>query len=193
MATIEEITKRIEEDPANAAFEAEGQKPLFQAPPTARINVVGQAPGAKAEEAGIVWGDESGDRLRAWLGVDRATFYDSGMFALLPMDFYFPGRSSHGDLAPRKDFADKWFPQILDTMPDIQLTVLAGSSAIHHFLDLKSKDTITDVVEHYEEYLPQYFPIIHPSGRNNIWIAEHPWFDAKVIPALQARVREILA
>ncbi|MEE1296373.1 MAG: uracil-DNA glycosylase family protein [Bifidobacterium sp.] len=192
MATIEEITKQIEADPANAQFEAEGQKPLFQAPATARINIIGQTPGDKAEEHHRVWDDRSGERLREWLDVDEDTFYNSGMFALLPLDFYFTGHDFHGAIDPRPDFAPKWFPEIIKTMPDIQLTILAGGDAIDYFLHPNYKEDETEVVKNYQEYLPKYFPIIHPSGHNNIWLVEHPWFEQDVIPALRKHVHAIL-
>ena len=124
------IAEEIRNDPENASFTKRGIDPLFFAGPDCRIMIVGQAPGRVAEESGIVWNDRSGDRLREWMGIDRDTFYNSGKLAIVPMDFYFPGTGKSGDLPPRKDFADKWHPRLLELMPDLKLTILVGSYAI---------------------------------------------------------------
>ncbi|RSI01698.1 Uracil DNA glycosylase superfamily protein [Streptococcus oralis] len=100
MSQIERIKQAIMADPQNISYTERGIEPLFAAPKTARINIVGQAPGFKTQEAGIYWKDKSGDRLREWLGVDEDTFYNSGLFAVIPMDFYFPGHGKSGDLPP---------------------------------------------------------------------------------------------
>ena len=192
METIERITQEIMADPANRSYTERGIPPLFSAPTTARINIVGQAPGVRAQETRLFWNDPSGDRLRAWMGVDRDTFYHSGMFAILPMDFYFPGKGKSGDLAPRRGFAEKWHPRILADLPHIQLTILVGQYATHHYLHLKSSVKLTSIVEDYRSYLPEFFPIVHPSPRNGIWLGAHPLFERDVVPALQQRVHEIL-
>ena len=124
MSQIERIKQAIMSDPQNASYTERGIEPLFAAPKTARINIIGQAPGLKTQEAGLYWKDKSGDRLRDWLGVDEDTLYNSGYFAVLPMDFYFPGHGKSGDLPPRTGFAEKWHPQLLQELPDIQLTSL---------------------------------------------------------------------
>lgn len=192
MSDFEQIRQAIEQDPANANFTRQGIKPLYSACPTARINIIGQAPGRRAEEKGIFWDDPSGDRLRAWLGVTRDEFYHSGIFAILPMDFYFPGKGKSGDLPPRRDFAAKWHPQLLELMPDIQLTILIGAYANRHYLGLKSTTRLTEVVRNYQQYLPEYFPLVHPSPRNQIWMKKNPWFARNVLPDLQSRVHEIM-
>ena len=120
MSRIETIKQAIMADLQNKAYTDKGIEPLFAAPKSARINIIGQAPGMKTEEAGIYWKDKSGDRLREWLGVDEDTFYNSGLFAVIPMDFYFPGHGKSGDLPPRKGFAEKWHPQLLKECPDIE-------------------------------------------------------------------------
>ena len=129
MPTLTQITQSIMQDPDNQSFTAKGIEPLFAAPTTARINIVGQAPGIKAQESRLYWNDKSGDRLREWLGVDRDTFYHSGMFAVIPMDFYYPGKGKSGDLPPRKGFAEKWHLAILANLPNIELTILIGQYA----------------------------------------------------------------
>lgn len=186
------IAEEIRKDPENASFTKRGIDPLFYAGPECRIMIVGQAPGRVAEETGIVWNDRSGDRLRDWMGIDRDTFYNSGKLAIVPMDFYFPGTGKSGDLPPRKDFADKWHPRLLDLMPDLKLTILVGSYATKRYLKLKSSASLTQVVKDYRDYLPEFFPLVHPSPRNQIWMKKNPWFGQTVIPDLQELVAEIM-
>ena len=192
MRTIEDITKAIIADPQNKAFTEQGINPLFAAPKNARINIVGQAPGLKTQQAGLYWKDKSGDRLRDWLGVDEETFYHSGYFAVLPMDFYFPGHGKSGDLPPRKGFADKWHQPILELLPDIELTILIGQYAQKYYLHQKGTVKLTETVQHYQDYLPDFFPLVHPSPRNQIWMAKNPWFEAEVVPELQALVQKVI-
>ena len=192
MQTIEDITKAIIADPQNKAFTEQGINPLFAAPKNARINIVGQAPGLKTQQAGLYWKDKSGDRLREWLGVDEETFYQSGYFAVLPMDFYFPGHGKSGDLPPRKGFADKWHQPILELLPDIELIILIGQYAQKYYLHQKGTVKLTETVQHYQDYLPDFFPLVHPSPRNQIWMAKNPWFEAEVVPELQALVQKII-
>ena len=186
------IAEEIRKDPENASFTKRGIDPLFFAGPECRIMIVGQAPGRVAEESGIVWNDRSGDRLREWMGIDRDTFYNSGKLAIVPMDFYFPGTGKSGDLPPRKDFADKWHPRLLELMPDLKLTILVGSYATKRYLQLKSSTSLTQVVKDYRDYLPEFFPLVHPSPRNQIWMKKNPWFNETVIPDLQELVAQIM-
>lgn len=193
MDTIEQLIADIMVDEQNATYTQQGIKPLFTVPKTARINIVGQAPGIRAQESGLYWNDPSGDNLRKWLGVDREIFYDSGLFAVVPMDYYFPGTGKSGDLPPRKGFAEKWHKRTLAFAPNIELHILVGSYAQRYYLQQKSSVTLTETVKHYQTYLPQFFPLVHPSPRNNLWQARNPWFAKEVIPDLQKRVKEILA
>lgn len=190
--TLESIKKAIMADPENASFTQKGIEPLYAAPKTARISIVGQAPGTRAQESRLYWNDPSGDNLRDWLGIDRATFYQSDKIAVLPMDFYFPGRGKSGDLPPRKGFADKWHPLILQELTEIELTVLIGTYAQHYYLKQKQSVTLTDNVKHYQDFLPDFFPLVHPSPRNNLWQAKNPWFKEAVVPELKKRVHAIL-
>ncbi|NQK57910.1 uracil-DNA glycosylase family protein [Streptococcus suis] len=181
---LADIRQAIIEDVANRDFTNKGIAPLFQAPSTAKILIIGQAPGLKTQEKGRLFDAASGDNLRQWLGVDRQTFYESGHFAILPMDFYYPGKGRSGDLPPRKDFAPKWHPLILDQLPELELTILVGNYAQTYYLE-KSQRNLTERVKHADDYLPTYFPLPHPSPRNNIWQAKNPWFQAEIIPNLQ--------
>ena len=189
---FQKIFQEIQADPDNESSTKQGIKPLYYASSSARINIIGQAPGRIAQEKMKFWDDPSGDRLRTWLGVSRDVFYNSGMIAILPMDFYYPGKGKSGDLPPRKGFAQNWHPQLLKLMPDIQLTILVGAYATRSYLHLGYKDRLTDIVRNYQQYLPDYFPIVHPSPRNKIWEAKNPWFEEQVIPDLQRRIQIIL-
>ncbi|HFI0424381.1 TPA: uracil-DNA glycosylase family protein [Streptococcus suis] len=188
---LAEIEQAIMKDAANQAFTKKGIKPLFQVPSTAKILIIGQAPGLKTQEKGRLFDDASGENLRKWLGVDREIFYESGYFAILPMDFYYPGKGKSGDLPPRKEFASKWHQLILDQLPELELTLLIGQYAQDYYLE-KSQRNLTERVEHADDYLPTYFPLPHPSPRNNIWQAKNPWFQAEIIPKLQKIIVEIL-
>ena len=191
MQTLEQITQAIMADPENRSFTDSGIAPLFAAPVTARINIVGQAPGLKAQNTRLYWNDQSGDRLRHWLGVDRDLFYHSGLFAVIPMDFYNPGKGKSGDLPPRKGFAAKWHPQILAQLPQLELTILIGQYAQRYYLP-ENRLNVTDTVKNYREFLPHFLPLVHPSPRNQLWQAKNPWFAQEVIPTLQALVKQII-
>ena len=191
MQTLEQITQAIMADPENRSFTDSGIAPLFAAPVTARINIVGQAPGLKAQNSRLYWNDQSGDRLRRWLGVDRDLFYHSGLFAVIPMDFYYPGKGKSGDLPPRKGFAAKWHPQILAQLPKLELTILIGQYAQRYYLP-ENRLNVTDTVKNYREFLPHFLPLVHPSPRNQLWQAKNPWFAQEVIPTLQALVKQII-
>lgn len=192
MTTFAAIFSTIKADPDNQKYTAKGIDPLYMVNINARIVIIGQAPGRVAAREKIVWCDQSGQRLRAWLGIDEKTFYESGKIAVLPMDFYYPGKGKHGDLPPRKDFALKWHQQLLALMPKVELIILVGSYAQRYYLNLPSKQTLTMTVRNYQDYLPQYWPIVHPSPLNLRWLHKNKWFEAEVIPDLQQTVRQIL-
>ena len=191
LKNLDEITSSIMADPQNKDFTERGIFPLFSTPKTARINIVGQAPELKAEQSRLYWDDKSGDRLRDWLGVDYDYFYNSGMFAVLPMDFYYPGKGKSGDLPPRQCFAEKWHPMILAHLPNIQLTILIGQYTQKYYLP-ENKDNVTDTVKNYRQFLSHFMPLVHPSPRNQLWITKNPWFEEQVIPKLQILVKQII-
>ena len=186
--TLETVKSAIITDPDNAWATAQGWQPLYTAHVDAKVVVVGQAPGRRAQLSGIPWDDPSGVTLRGWLGVSAQEFYDARNIALLPMDFYYPGKGAHGDLPPRPDFAAKWHDQLLAQMPHVQLTLLIGQYAQRHYLRTRVKRTLTETVRSYQEYLPQQFPLVHPSPLNFRWQARNPWFAAVVLPELSQRV-----
>ncbi|MEE4283111.1 MAG: uracil-DNA glycosylase family protein [Pseudomonadales bacterium] len=167
-------------------------RPVFSVSTSARLLIIGQAPGAKVHESGVPWADLSGHRLRQWLNINESVFYDKTRVALMPMGFCYPGKGSSGDLPPRPECASQWHKRLLFEMPDVQLTLLIGLYAQRHYLS-SCLDTLTDTVAGWREYLPQYFPLPHPSPRNNIWLKKNPWFEKEVLPNLQELTRIALA
>jgi uracil-DNA glycosylase len=186
--TLRSVRSAIVRDPANAWATDQGWKPLYSAHPDAKIVIVGQAPGRRAQLAGIPWDDPSGVTLRRWLGLSATAFYDPRKVALLPMDFYYPGKAEHGDLPPRPGFAARWHPPLLEHMPQVELTILIGQYAQRHYLLGRVKKTLTETVHAYDEYLPRWFPLVHPSPLNFRWQARNPWFEETVLPQLRQRV-----
>ncbi len=169
-----------------------GWQPVYAASARARIAVIGQAPGRRAQVSGVPWDDASGKNLIDWLGVSEKQFRNPNLFALLPMDFYYPGTGRSGDLPPRKGFAERWHPSLLALMPDIQLTLLIGRYAQIHYLPSVRRDTLTATVRDYRQFAPQQFPLVHPSPLNFRWHMKNPWFHTDVLPQLRTHVRAAL-
>lgn len=154
--------------------------------------IVGQAPGTRVHETGIPWNDPSGDRLRAWLEVDRATFYDERRFAIVPAGLCYPGRGRGGDLPPRPECAPTWHPRLLSLMPRIELILLIGQYAQAYYLRDARKSTLTETVHSWREYLPRFLPMPHPSPRNTLWLRRNPWFERDIVPEARARVQQLI-
>ncbi|WP_195928078.1 uracil-DNA glycosylase family protein [Lactococcus lactis] len=192
MDKFKEIFEAIKADPQNKKYTNEGIEPLYSVHKEAKICIIGQAPGIRAQESRLFWNDPSGDRLRDWFGIDRTTFYESNKISILPLDFYFPGKGKSGDLPPRAGFAQKWHKALLEEMPEIELFILVGSYAIKYYLNLKSSAKTTEVIRNFEAYLPKYFPLVHPSPRNNIWLAKNLWFEPELLPELKKRVAQLI-
>ena len=188
--SMKDIIRKIENDPHNRQFTQLGIKPLFTMSPEAKILIIGQAPGLKAQESKQLFHDPSGDILREWLGINRELFYDSNLIAILPMDFYYPGKTKSGDKPPRSFFAKQWHPYLIEQMPNIEITLLVGRYAQAHYIS--DFTNLTNTVKHYQDYLPQYFPLVHPSPRNFRWHAKNPWFKQEVIPHLQKLIYTIV-
>ena len=167
-----------------------GPRPVVQAAKSARILIVGQAPGSRVHASGIPWDDASGDRLREWTGLSPDIFYDAERVAIIPMGFCYPGRGKGGDNPPRPECAALWFDPLLQRLPDIRLTLLIGQYAQRHFLGRKRRPSLTETVRHWADYAPEYIPLPHPSPRNQPWFKRHPWFAEEVLPALRERVGE---
>lgn len=168
-----------------------GPRPVLQAGEGARILVAGQAPGRAVHESGIPFDDPSGDRLRSWMGVDRAIFYDPSVVAILPMGFCYPGTGSSGDLPPRPECAPAWRRALLDRLPAVELTLVLGRYALDWHLGA-GRRRVTDVVKAWRDRWPALLPLPHPSPRNNRWLKKNPWFEAEVVPALRGRIAELL-
>lgn len=186
----------IAANPMNVDYTSRGWEPVYSASAQSRIILVGQAPGRIAQETRIPWNDVSGRLLRTWLSVSDDEFYNPELFALMPMDFYYPGKGKHGDLPPRKDFASLWHPRLRALMPHAQLTILVGAYAQKYYLDGVSaprlRSSLTETVAHAEDYLPGFVPLVHPSPLNIGWRKRNPWFEVENIPDLRERVRKIL-
>lgn len=167
-------------------------RPVAWLSDTAPILIAGQAPGARVHASGLPFDDPSGDRLRDWLGVDRAVFYDRSKFAILPMAFCFPGYRKGADLPPPPDCAKLWRPRALGVMPQVRLTLLVGGYAQKWHLGGPAQP-VTSRVAGWRDSIPQALPLPHPSWRNTGWLKKHPWFEAEVIPWLRSRVAELVA
>lgn len=168
-----------------------GPRPVLQAGETARILVVGQAPGLRAHSSGIPWNDPSGERLRAWMGIDKDLFYDESRIAIIPMGFCYPGRGNGGDMPPRRECSALWLDKLLARLPRIEFTLLIGQYAQRHFLGGRRKQTLAATVEAWQEYAPLHIPLPHPSPRNQPWFKRHPWFERRLIPVLRTRIGEL--
>lgn len=186
-----DIIKKLVDDPRNQAYTNRGIRPIFQAHKSAKILLIGQAPGRIVEETGIPFNDKSGDKLRSWMDIDKETFYSKDI-AIVPMDFYYPGKAKQGDKAPRKFIADDYHKPIISFMEDIELTILIGAYAQRYYLGKDFKKNLTETVKIYKQYLPKYFPIVHPSPLTIGWIKKNPWFSNEVLPDLKKRIADIL-
>lgn len=192
MDAFDRIREDIINDPDNSSYTSRGIEPLYKVSKEARILIVGQAPGRIAEESRLYWNDLSGDRLREWMGISREIFYESDLIGQIPMDFYYPGKGKSGDLPPRKSFAKKWHPELLKEMPKVKTILLIGTYAQDYYLGDKRKKNLTETVRNYRDYLPGYFPLVHPSPLNLRWLKKNPWFSEEVVPKLQDLMREAL-
>lgn len=170
-----------------------GPRPVVQAGATARILVVGQAPGAKAHASGVPWDDKSGERLRAWMGIDAESFHDKTRIAILPMGYCYPGRAASGDLPPRRECAELWLDRLLAKLPHIELTLLVGRYAQSHFLRGKGYVSVTASTRDWRAHAPGVIPLPHPSPRNVGWFMANPWFDDELLPVLRRSVRKLVA
>ena len=189
--SLNDIISQIENDSRNYEYTKRNIPPILQVNSKAKVLIIGQAPGKKVEESLIPFNDKSGDTLISWMGIDRDTFY-SDKIAILPMDFYYPGKGKTGDLPPRKFIANEYHESILNALKNIELTILIGKYSMDYYLKGQMKKNLTETVRCFDEYLPRYFPIVHPSPLNFRWQAKNPWFIENVVPVLQKTVKNIL-
>jgi uracil-DNA glycosylase len=164
-------------------------RPVVRAGRGARLLIVGQAPGRRVHESGLPWNDPSGDVLREWLAVDRETFYDASRIAIVPMGLCYPGTVDGSDLPPRPECAPRWQARFRASLPFTKMILLVGSYAQAYHLKDRKKKTLGETVRAYQEYLPEFFVLPHPSWRNKAWIKRNPWFTKNVIPELRRRVK----
>ncbi|MEH6588794.1 MAG: uracil-DNA glycosylase family protein [Halioglobus sp.] len=168
-----------------------GPRPVVRAHAQARLLIIGQAPGTRVHASGVPWDDPSGDRLRDWLSVDKDRFYDESQIAIMPMGFCYPGKGKSGDLPPTKPCAPLWHQRLLEQMPAVELTLLVGRYAQDYYLNDKRLN-LTQRVQDWQRYAPEFLPLPHPSPRNQFWLRRNAWFEQEVVPALRARVAKIL-
>ena len=173
--SLKDIIKQIELDKRNSEYTNKNIPPILQVDKEARILIVGQAPGKKVEESLIPFNDKSGETLISWMGIDKDTFY-----------------SKEGDLPPRKFIAQEYHGPILKELNNIELTILIGKYSMDYYLKGRTKKNLTETVKCFDEYLPKYFPIVHPSPLNFRWQAKNPWFVQDVVPVLKKTVKKIL-
>ena len=183
--TLELLLARVRACTACADALPLGPRPILQLSTSATILVASQAPGSKVHKSGVPFSDASGDRLREWMGVSHDEFYDDSRIGIVPMGFCYPGRSGGGDAPPRAECAQLWRSQLLDLLPQVRLTLLIGTYAQNHVL---GPAAITSRVRNFQDYLPQYFPLPHPSWRSRIWEERNPWFRSDVVPELRSAI-----
>jgi uracil-DNA glycosylase len=170
-----------------------GPRPVLQAHRSARLRIVGQAPGRKVHETGIPWNDRSGERLRDWLRLDPDTFYDESRVAIMPMGFCYPGVDANGgDRPPRQECAPLWHSRVLALLPRIELTLLVGGYAQQHYLGDRCAPSMTETVQAWREHVPRFIPLPHPSWRNTGWLKRNPWFETDLLPELRGRVHVLM-
>lgn len=167
-------------------------RPVIRAGAGARVLIIGQAPGTRVHESGKPFTDPSGDRLREWMGVDEATFYDENFLAISPMGYCFPGLDSKGgDLPPRKECAPLWQARVRAALPEVRLVLLIGIYAQRYHLGSRAHKTLTETVRAAESFMPDYLPLPHPSWRNNAWIKKNPWFESEILPMLRRNIKNL--
>ena len=168
--------------------------PVVRVGAAAKLLIAGQAPGLRVHKSGLPFNDASGDRLRAWLGLDSDTFYDQSRVAIAAMAFCFPGYDAKGgDRPPPRVCAQHWRARLLEQLPDVRLTLLVGSYAQVWHLGEAAKSNMTQTVRAWRDYAPRYIPLPHPSWRNNGWLKQNAWFERELLPSLQRRVRRVLS
>ena len=166
-----------------------GPRPMVRGRPTARLLIISQAPGIRVHQTGLSFNDHSGERLRFWLGLDRAGFYDETRVAIMPIGFCYPGSDGKGgDLPPRRECAPLWHVRGRALLPAIGLTLLIGRYAVGYYLPAQRASSMTRVLARWRDFLPGYFVLPHPSWHTTRWLRENPWFESEVLPELRARV-----
>lgn len=188
--SLDQLVERIRACRLCEAHLPLGPRPVLRVAETARLLIIGQAPGTKVHESGIPWNDRSGDRLRQWLGLEREVFYDATRIAILPIGLCYPGRDPKGgDRPPRPECAPLWHPPVRALLPMIQLTLLVGAYAQAYGLGRRRQPTMTETVAAWRDVLPDILVLPHPSWRTTAWQAKNPWFDTELLPEARTLVR----
>lgn len=170
-----------------------GPRPVLRAAATAKLLIIGQAPGTRVHETGVPWNDRSGQRLRDWLRLEPEVFYDEACVAIIPMGFCYPGVDSRGgDRPPRPECAPLWHPPLLASLRGLGLTLLVGQYAQKRYLGARRRESLTETVRAWRDYAPRFLPLPHPSWRNTAWLARNPWFEAELLPDLRTRVAALI-
>jgi uracil-DNA glycosylase len=189
--SLDTLLKQIRQCNLCAAALPHEPRPVLRARSSARLLVIGQAPGTRVHASGIPWDDVSGRRLRQWMGISDAQFYDQQLIAIIPMGFCYPGKGRSGDLPPRTECAPTWHAPLLQQLPDIQTTLLIGQYA-QAFYQPGDYPTLTARVRDWRRFAPAQFVLPHPSPRNQLWLRRNPWFENEVVPSLQQTIRRVL-
>lgn len=191
MTALAQLLDQIRACQTCAAHLPLGPRPVLRVDARVRLLIIGQAPGTKVHASGVPWDDASGDRLRAWLNLDRERFYEGSRIGIMPMGFCYPGRGRGGDLPPRPECAPQWHARVREHLPHVGLTLLVGQYAQARYLD-SGKQSLEATVRRFREYLPRGFlPLPHPSPRNTLWLKRRPWFEAEVVPVLRETLDEL--
>lgn len=188
---MEALLKRISNCKECVNYLPNGVNPIITANKKSKLVIIGQAPGLIVHKSGIPWDDKSGDTLRHWLQLSKSTFYNPEKVALIPMGFCYPGKGKSGDLPPRKECAPLWHEQLLNLIENVEITILIGKYAQDYYLGKSAKKTLTETVRNFEEYLPDYIVLPHPSPRNNIWKSKNKWFENETIPVVQKMIKKL--
>ncbi|NCP14007.1 MAG: uracil-DNA glycosylase family protein [Sphingomonadales bacterium] len=188
---VEALRARIAACTLCAAHLPLGPRPIVRFSTTARLLIIGQAPGTRVHASGAPWDDDSGDRLRDWLGLDKAAFYDAAKVAQMPMGFCYPGKARGGDAPPRRECAPQWHDAVLGVLPEDRLTLLVGVHAQARYLPHLKRLSLADRVGRFGMDLP-FIALPHPSWRARLFMARHPWFAADILPPLRARIARLI-
>jgi len=191
--TIEKLFREIRACTYCAENLPMGPRPVVRGSASARVCIIGQAPGVRVHRSGVPWDDPSGKRLRGWLGVDDHTFYDETRFAIIPIGFCYPGTMENGgDYPPRKECAPLWHAPVIDALENVELTLLVGSYAQAYYLGKSRRKTMTETVRSWRDYGPDILPTPHPSWRTTGWQKKNPWFDDEILPEIRRRVKVLI-
>nr|WP_245870133.1 uracil-DNA glycosylase family protein [Pseudoroseomonas rhizosphaerae] len=172
-----------------------GPNPVFRVGEAARLLIISQAPSSRVHVTGLPWNDASGERLRGWLGIDRATFDDGARVAIVPVGLCYPGRLPRGgDAPPRPECAPLWHPRLIPPMRQLRLTLLVGAHAVRAVLGRRAAARLGETVRNQAGLRARGLAVLpHPSWRTKVWADARPWFGQEVLPGLREAVARALA